>query len=146
MLQFYRHSVDNTGALPRNVLVVDGVAVCQKKCFNRFIRSLLQEVALPSGRFYWSSLYGEIDWNLVWLIGEKYCLNYKGSCGFLQQLWYRFGHGDFPLSLNTTFTLSFRLGSNAHRLPTYKILELPLTSLSCAARNCEVQHFLRVRA
>ncbi|MEQ2163001.1 hypothetical protein GOODEAATRI_025783 [Goodea atripinnis] len=77
MIQLYQHSTDNTGALPRNVLVIDGVDIYQKKCSNRFMRSLLQDVVLPSGRFCWSSLYGEIDWNLVWLIGEKYCLNYK---------------------------------------------------------------------
>lgn len=41
------------------------------------MRKFIQGVVIPRGKCFWSSLYREMNWNKIWLTGDKYCINDK---------------------------------------------------------------------
>ena len=41
------------------------VDATEKKCSSKLTRIFLQKVILPSGRFFWSSLFGDLNWNKI---------------------------------------------------------------------------------
>ncbi len=60
-----------------NTLFLGGNDIMKNKCSNKFIRSLLLKVTVPSAKLFWSALNGDIDWRKTWLVGDKFCLNNK---------------------------------------------------------------------
>ncbi len=49
--------------------------ITKSKCLNKNIRNLILTVTVPCARFFWTSLYREINWKKIWLTGDKFCLN-----------------------------------------------------------------------
>ena len=63
--------------------LVSKVDVTKKKWSRKLIRIFLQKAILPSGWFFWSSLFGDLNWNQIWLNGGKFCLSIFESIYFL---------------------------------------------------------------
>ena len=59
VLQLLRGSVLSVINPLNSGIFLGGIDITKNKCSNKHIRNCIQEVTLPSGRFFWASIFGE---------------------------------------------------------------------------------------
>ena len=66
-----------TAGFSSSQIFVGEIDITKKRCSNKYIRNCMQTITLPLGQSFWNSIYGEINWQKAWTVGEKFCLNNK---------------------------------------------------------------------
>ena len=79
MLQLLQGTIADTpiSDLLNSGIRISEVDVTKKKSLSELIGILFQKVILSSGRFFWSFLFGDLNWNQIWLNGGRFCLSNK---------------------------------------------------------------------
>ena len=72
-------------------IFIHNIDITTKFCSNKVIRNLIQPSNRPAANSYWNSLYGEINWRGVWLVGEKLFIHNK-----VKEISYKICHNVYP--------------------------------------------------
>jgi len=75
----------------RSPIMFGEVDVTKKTCSNKLIRTCQQKITLPYGRFFWSSIFGEVNWKRVWLMSDTFCITNK-----IKEVTYKIIHNVYP--------------------------------------------------
>ena len=77
--------------------------IMKERCCNKYIRNLVCASSLPNSRFYWASVFEDIDWTIVWKISNKFCITNK-----VKEVSFKIIHKIYPVThlLNKRFKLN----------------------------------------
>uniref|UniRef100_A0A8C1Z089 Reverse transcriptase domain-containing protein n=1 Tax=Cyprinus carpio TaxID=7962 RepID=A0A8C1Z089_CYPCA len=86
------NSTDVSGSyLTTQEIFLGDIDITTKKCPNKYIRNLMHTKTLPAARSFWASQFEEINWERMWLIGDKFLLNNK-----IKEVSYKIVHRIYP--------------------------------------------------
>ncbi len=91
LLLKYCNSEEISMVNPSGNIFIENVDVLKQQCSNMIIRNALCSVSLPTARFFWSSLFGNISWVKAWKLTNKFCINNK-----IKEVSYKILHRIYP--------------------------------------------------
>lgn len=122
-------------------ILIGEVDVTKKKCSNKLIRAFLQKVTLPSGRFFWSSLFGYLNWKQIWLSAGKFCLTNK-----VKEVTFKILHNVYPVKKTLErFNLDIDYSCTFCEQNTETICHLFYQCMYTRIFWSDVQHFIQMK-
>lgn len=61
-----------------NSIFIGHINILKNNIPNKYIRNEVNYVTYPPARFFWSSIFGDLDWRKAWRTVDKFFVN-KGS-------------------------------------------------------------------
>lgn len=80
-------------------IFIDGVNFINKQCSNKHIRRCIQNrnKIRPACKSYWNSKFYELNWNKIWMMPFKYCINNK-----IKEVHWKIIHNIYPTNSFTS--------------------------------------------
>ncbi len=60
-----------------NSIFIGNINIKKKNIPNKYIRNLVNYVTYPPARFFWSSIFGDLNWRKAWRMVDKFFVNNK---------------------------------------------------------------------
>lgn len=76
-----------------NKLYINGIELLNCNCNNGHIRNSMLQKKIIQPKFYWESVFGNIQWETTWTLPLKYCIYNK-----IREVHYRILHRYYPVN------------------------------------------------
>ncbi len=60
-----------------NKIFIGHINILKNNIPNKYIRNLVNDVTYPPARFFWSSIFGDLNWHKAWRMVDKFFVNNK---------------------------------------------------------------------
>ncbi len=57
--------------------MIGNTNILQNRLSNNYIRNIINNIVYPPAHFFWSSLFGGVNWHKVWRTVDKFYINNK---------------------------------------------------------------------
>lgn len=61
----------------KSKIFIGNTNIIQNRVSNNYIRNILNNIVYPPARFFWSSVFGDVNWPKAWRTVDKLYINNK---------------------------------------------------------------------
>ncbi len=85
----------------KSKILIDNTNIIQNRLSNNYIRNLLNNIVYPPARFFWSSVFADVNWRKAWQTVDKFYIN-----NTVKEVSFKIMHRIYPDMLNSSLQLS----------------------------------------